>query len=89
MEHTTKNIKPKQGLITSLLKVFAMFDVHLLDNRNKLEAISIRCINCKQKTFLYLITSTLEEMISKLVLNAILYHMCMSWIICSTEGNEI
>ena len=48
MEHTANILKPKQGLITSLLEVFAMFELFLIDDRNKLEVIAIRCINCKK-----------------------------------------
>ena len=62
-----------------------MFELRLIDDRDKLEAIYIRCINCKKETGIYLINSTLEEMISKFVLNEILYHVGMSWIICSSE----
>ena len=50
-----------------------------------LEAISIRCSKCKKETDLYLGTSTLEEIITKFVLDSILYHVGMSWIICSNE----
>ena len=50
-----------------------------------MEAIVIRCINCKKETGLYLGTSTLEEIITKFLLNAILHHVGMLWIICSNE----
>ena len=50
-----------------------------------MKAVSISCINCKKETGLYLITSTLEEMINRFVLNAILHHVGMSWIICSNK----
>ena len=60
MEHTANILKPKQGLITSLLKVFSMFELSLIDDRNKVEAISIRCINCKKETGLFLTTLILE-----------------------------
>ena len=60
MEHTANILKPKQGLITSLLKLFAMFDLRLIGDINKVEAIAIRCINCKKETGLYLTTLTLE-----------------------------
>ena len=85
MEHTENIIDPKQGLITSLLRLFATFDLRLIDYIDKLEAIAIRCINGKKQTGLYLRSSTLEEMISKFVLNAILHHVGMSWIIRSNE----
>ena len=88
MEHTANIIKPKQGLITSSLKVFAMFELCLIDDINKVESIDIRCINCKKETGLYLRTSTSEEMIYKFALNAILHHVSMLWIICSNEEME-
>ena len=58
-----------------------MFKLRLIDNRDKVEAIAIRCISCKKEAGLYLGTFTLEEIISKFVLNAILHHVGMSWII--------
>ena len=54
MEHTENIIDPKQGLITSLLKVFSMFEFRLIYYRDKLEAVAISCINCKKATGLFL-----------------------------------
>ena len=59
----------------------------LIEDIDKLEIIAIRCINCKKEIGLYLQNSTFEEMITKFVLNAILHHVGMSWIISS--NNEI
>ena len=81
MEHTANIIKPNKGIIPSSLKVFAMFELRLINCGDKLEAIAIRCINCKKGLGLYLGTSTLEEMITKFMLNAILHQLGMSWII--------
>ena len=67
------------------MKVISMFGLRLIYDRDKVESIAIRCRNCKKKTGLYLGTSNLEEMITKFVLNSILYHVDMSWIICSNE----
>ena len=58
--------------------VFAMFDLRLIGYIDKLEAMYIRCINCKQETGLYLRIAPLEEMITKCVLNSILHHVGMS-----------
>ena len=80
MEHTANILKPKQGLLNSLLKVFAMFELRLINARDKLEAIDIMCINCKKATGLLLRTSTFEEMITKFLLNAIFHHVGMLWI---------
>ena len=65
-----------------------MFELRLIYDRDKVDAIDIRCLNCKKETGSYLTTFTLEEMISKFVLNAILRHVGMSWIICSNEEME-
>ena len=83
MEHTANIINPKQGLIISLLKAFDMFEFCLIDNKDKVEYMAIRCINCKKETGLYLTNFTLEKMITKFVLNTILHHVGMSWILCS------
>ena len=64
-----------------------MFELRLIDDKYELEDIAISCINCKKETGLYLRTSTFEEMITKFVLNAILHHVGMSWIICSNKKN--
>ena len=71
LEHTVNILNLNKGRIPSLLKVFAMFEFILIDYRDKVETTYIRCINCKKETGLYLITSTLEEMITKFVLNEI------------------
>ena len=62
-----------------------MFELSLMDDKDEVEAIYIRCINCKKETGLYLITSKFEEMITKFVLNAILNHVGMLWIIYSNK----
>ena len=62
-----------------------MFELRLSDDRYYLEAIASRCINCKKATGLFLRTSTLEEMITKFVLNAIMHHVGMLSTISSNE----
>ena len=54
MEHTANIPNPNKGPINSLLKVFGMFELHLIYDRDKVKSISIRCINCKKETGLYL-----------------------------------
>ena len=49
MEHTANILKPNKGIIPSLLKVFAMFEMILIDDQDEMEAIAIRCINFKKK----------------------------------------
>ena len=35
-----------------------MFDLRLIGDRDKVEAVAIRCINCRKETGLYLRTPT-------------------------------
>ena len=85
MEHTENILKPNKGLIPLLLKVLPVFQLILIYDKDEVEAIAIRCIDCKTETVLYSINSILEEMITKSVLNTILYHVGVSWIICSNK----
>ena len=85
MEHNVNILNPNKGLIPSLLNVFTMFELLLFDDIDNLGAIGIKYINCKKETILYLGTSTLEEMITKFVINAIFHHVGLSWIICSKK----
>ena len=62
-----------------------MFELRLIGDKENLDAIAIRCINCKKETGLFLRNSTFEEMITKFVLNAIWHHVSMSWIISSND----
>ena len=62
-----------------------MFELGLLSDEEKLYVISIRCISCKRETGLYLKNTQFYEMITIFLLNAILYHVGMSWIISSNE----
>ena len=78
MEHTANILKPNNRLIPLLLRVFDMFQLRLIDDKDYVEAIAIRCTNCKKETCFYLRNSTLEEFITKFVLNAVLYHVGMS-----------
>ena len=63
-----------------------MFELCLIGEKEKLDVIALRCINCKKETGLYLQNSTFEEMITKFVLNAILHHVGIYWIISSNDG---
>ena len=62
-----------------------MFQLRLFYDKYEVEIIAIRCINCKKETGLYLRNSTFEEMITKCVLNEILHHVGMLWIIFSNK----
>ena len=62
-----------------------MFDLRLMGDKEKLDVISINGIKYKKEKGLCLQNSTFEEMITQFVLNAILHHVGMSWIISSNN----
>ena len=53
MEHTENILNLNKGQIPSLLKVFDMFELRLIDDKDKVESIAIRCINCKKNRFIF------------------------------------
>ena len=69
MEHTANIMRKNKGVISSLLKVFSIFELHLIEDREKLDVIDKRFINCKKETGLFLINLTFEEIITEFVLN--------------------
>ena len=85
MEHAANLMKTNKGPILLLLKVFYMSELRLFGDKEHFDVIAIRCINCKKQTGLFLGTSTFEEMITTFMLNAILHHVGMSWIISSNN----
>ena len=85
MEHTENIMETNNGLISSLFKVFSMFELRLNCDEEKMDVIYIGCINCKIETGLYLKNTTFDEIITKFVLNAILHHVVMSWIFSSNK----
>ena len=52
-----KDMKNNNRLISSLLKVFAMFEIRLSYEDEKLDVLSLKCLNCKIETGLYSETS--------------------------------
>ena len=70
-----------------------MFQLRLFDYKEDKEGkfvdiIAIIWIICKKETGLYLRNSTIEEMITKFLLNEILHHVGMLWIICCNEETK-
>ena len=91
MEHTENKMKENNGLISSLLKMFAMFETRLSYGDEDLETVSLKCINCKRETGLNSETNftwVYDEIVTKFVLNAMLHHIGMSWIIISNREME-
>ena len=48
MEHTENILNPNKGIIPSLLKLFVLFELRLMDDGDTVEAIAIRFVNCKK-----------------------------------------
>ena len=55
-----------------------LFDGRLDEEVSVVDIIAIRSINYNKETGLYLISSTIEEIITKFVLNAILHRAGLS-----------
>ena len=52
---------------------------------NVVEAIDIKCSNCDIIAVLFLKVKTVKEIITKFVLNIVLYHVGLSWIIYANK----
>ena len=50
MEHAVNKMQEDKGPISSLLKMFSMFEIRLSFGDEDLDALSIKCINCKRET---------------------------------------
>ena len=50
-----------------------------------MEAIAIKRRNFRRSTGLYLKDETIQEIITQFVLNAVLHHVGVSWIMASNE----
>ena len=50
MEHTANIIQPNTNIITSLLKVFEMFELRLIYDKDKLDSKDKMCANSKKTT---------------------------------------
>ena len=88
MDHTTSNTETDISLLPSLLKVFAMFQMHLLyheHNEDIVEAIDIQCSNFHINTGLHLKDKTVEEIITQFLLNSVFHHVGLSLIISSNK----
>ena len=58
-----------------------MFEIRLSYEDEKLVVVSLKCINCKRETGLYSKTNftwLYDEIVTKLVLNALLHNVGMS-----------
>ena len=68
-----------------------MFEIRLSYEDEKLDVLSIKCTNCKRETSLNSETNftwVYDEIFTKFVLNVILHHVGMLWIIISNQEIE-
>ena len=88
MEYTGNLMQDDTHLTSSLLKMFSMSEIRLGCGDDDLDILSLKCNNCKKETGLNLetcFTWVYDKFIIKLVLNEILHHVGMSWIISSNK----
>ena len=91
MEYTVNIMKDDTHLMSSLLKIFFMFKIRLSYGDKYLDNLCLKCINCKKETGLNSETNftwVYDEVITKYVLNSMLHHVGMSWIISSNQEME-
>ena len=50
MEHTANKMQDDKRVISSLLKMFTMFEIRLSYEDEDLDTVSLKCINCKRET---------------------------------------
>ena len=68
--------------------MFLMFEIRLSYGEKYLDTLSLKSINCKRETGLdpeTTFTWVYDEIITKFVLNPMLHHVGMSWIISSKQ----
>ena len=68
--------------------MFSLFEIRLSCGDDDLDIVSLKCINCKKETGFNTETGFKEfydEVITQFVLNVILHHVGMSWIISSKK----
>ena len=71
--------------------MFPMLEIRLRYGEKDLDTLSLKCINCKRETCLDPETNftwVYDKIITKFVLNAMLHHVGMSWIISSNQEME-
>ena len=88
MKYTGNIIQDDTHLMSSLLKMFLIFEIRFSYGDNDLDVFSLKCINCKKETGLNSetpFTWVYDEIITKFVLNEMLHHVGMAWIISSNQ----
>ena len=90
MEYTGNYIKNDTPLTSSLLKMFSMFEIFLSVGDVNLDEVSLKC-NCKRSTGLKTKSGKelYDKMITPFVMNSMLHHFGMSWMISSKKVNGL
>ena len=87
MKYTTEKIDTEITLLPSLLTIFPIFHLRLWYRENVdekiVENLAIRCSNCGRSTGISTnnTNTNYDYIISQFVLNTMLHHIDMSWII--------
>ena len=93
MEFTADRIENGKNILPSLLKIFSMSKIKCWWNPREDEIkhtevkVDIRCSNCGKETIIYvhILDTTYQEIITTFVLNTILQHVSILWIIENYE----
>ena len=92
MDYTVDKIQNEITLLTTFLKQISMSQMCFCynkepDEKNDVKIIAIRCIHCGRETGLSMknINTNYKDIITSFVLNALLHHFVMSWIIETHE----
>ena len=87
MEYTGNDMISDIPLTTSLLKMFSIFGVKMTVGDVNMDEVYLMCINCKIKTGLEPKSGKefYDKMITPFVMNSMLHHVDMSWMIISKK----
>ena len=87
MEYTENGTISDIPLTTSLLRMFSMFGISITVGDVNVDEVSLMCINCKRKTYLQPKSEKefYGKMITPFVMNSMLHHVGMSWMISSEK----
>ena len=75
-------------LTSSLLKMFSLFEIRFSCGDVNLDTVSLKCTNCQKETGLKTKSGFKKfngKVITPFVMNAMLHHVGMSWIISSKK----
>ena len=79
-----------KSLTISLLKMFSMFSVIFTVLEGNVNEVTLKCMNCKRKTYLQHKSDKefIDKMITPFMMNSMLHHVGMSWMISSKKDMD-